>query len=134
MAYMAYTKQTWAGGDTVTAAKLNHMEDGIDGAFRPDLVLKMDSNVPHSGAHVTFMSGLSAADLYDKMVVDEEPVLVLVHGYYKNAGSVICGSSPFFCTAVITSVEDLVQIWNVSEWGSGVYLEYTASGIAVVYV
>lgn len=26
---MAYTKQTWATGDTVTATKLNHMEDGI---------------------------------------------------------------------------------------------------------
>lgn len=26
---MAYTKQTWTNGDTITAAKLNHMEDGI---------------------------------------------------------------------------------------------------------
>ena len=29
---MAYSKQTWATGDTITAEKLNHMEDGIDGA------------------------------------------------------------------------------------------------------
>lgn len=27
---MSYTKQTWANGDVVTAAKLNHMEDGIE--------------------------------------------------------------------------------------------------------
>ena len=26
---MSYVKQTWATGDTVTSAKLNHMEDGI---------------------------------------------------------------------------------------------------------
>lgn len=26
---MAYEKQTWVTGDTITAAKLNHMEDGI---------------------------------------------------------------------------------------------------------
>lgn len=26
---MSYEKQTWATGDTITAAKLNHMEDGI---------------------------------------------------------------------------------------------------------
>ena len=26
---MSYTKQTWANGDIITAAKLNHMEDGI---------------------------------------------------------------------------------------------------------
>lgn len=29
---MAYSKQTWQSGDTITAAKLNHMEDGIAGA------------------------------------------------------------------------------------------------------
>ena len=27
-----YTKQTWASGDTITAAKLNHIEDGIENA------------------------------------------------------------------------------------------------------
>lgn len=27
---MAYTKQTWANGDVITADKLNHMEDGIE--------------------------------------------------------------------------------------------------------
>lgn len=26
---MSYTKQTWTTGDTITAEKLNHMEDGI---------------------------------------------------------------------------------------------------------
>lgn len=26
---MAYEKQTWSKGDTITAEKLNHMEDGI---------------------------------------------------------------------------------------------------------
>ena len=29
---MSYTKNTWANGDVITAAKLNHMEDGIEGA------------------------------------------------------------------------------------------------------
>lgn len=28
---MAYEKNTWASGDVVTSAKLNHMEDGIAG-------------------------------------------------------------------------------------------------------
>ena len=28
---MSYTKQTWQTGDIITAAKLNHMEDGISG-------------------------------------------------------------------------------------------------------
>lgn len=29
---MAYSKTTWANGDVITAAKLNNMENGIDGA------------------------------------------------------------------------------------------------------
>ncbi len=36
---MAYVKQTWETGQTITADKLNHMEDGIGGSgayiFRP---------------------------------------------------------------------------------------------------
>lgn len=28
---MSYTKQNWQTGDTITAEKLNHMEDGISG-------------------------------------------------------------------------------------------------------
>lgn len=28
---MAYTKQNWQSGDTISATKLNHMEDGIAG-------------------------------------------------------------------------------------------------------
>lgn len=30
---MAYEKNTWVTGDIVTSAKLNHMEDGIEGAY-----------------------------------------------------------------------------------------------------
>lgn len=31
---MSYTKQTWQTGDTITAEKLNHIEDGIDDVNR----------------------------------------------------------------------------------------------------
>lgn len=34
---MAYTKQTWTTGDTVTSTKLNHMEDGIEAAASSSL-------------------------------------------------------------------------------------------------
>ena len=42
---MSYTKQTWATGDTVTATKLNHMEDGIAGAGGFDVVIKLDKEI-----------------------------------------------------------------------------------------
>lgn len=38
---MAYEKQTWAKGDVVTAAKLNHVEQGI--ADSGGLVVKQDA-------------------------------------------------------------------------------------------
>ena len=31
---MAYTKQTWQTGDTITAEKLNHIEDGVGDAYQ----------------------------------------------------------------------------------------------------
>lgn len=36
---MAYIKQTWNTGDTITAEKLNHMEDGIASLSGYDFVL-----------------------------------------------------------------------------------------------
>lgn len=36
---MAYVKQTWQTGDTVTSAKLNHIEDGIAAADGAALVV-----------------------------------------------------------------------------------------------
>ena len=46
---MSYTKQTWANGDIITAAKLNHMEDGIVGteADVTDLKSALESNQPN---------------------------------------------------------------------------------------
>lgn len=40
---MAYEKQTWATGDTITAEKLNHMEDGI-GAGGGSFVITFTEN------------------------------------------------------------------------------------------
>lgn len=44
---MAYTKQTWECGDTITADKLNHMEDGIEeccGGGEPLIVHVLDKD------------------------------------------------------------------------------------------
>lgn len=43
---MSYTKQTWATGDTVTASKLNHMEDGIAGAGGGIVLDLVDTSTP----------------------------------------------------------------------------------------
>lgn len=46
---MAYTKQTWATGDTITAEKLNHMEDGIAENSIYDIVFSMGETLEATG-------------------------------------------------------------------------------------
>lgn len=53
---MSYTKQTWAIGDTVTATKLNHMEDGIAGAGGYDAEITI-TGVDYSNLTGTIISG-----------------------------------------------------------------------------
>lgn len=48
---MAYVKQTWQTGDTVTSAKLNHMENGI--AAAGDAALVVGSTVEGSTITLT---------------------------------------------------------------------------------
>ena len=42
---MAYTKNTWETGDIVSSQKLNHMEDGIEGAYEVMAINKNDSDL-----------------------------------------------------------------------------------------
>lgn len=42
---MAYTKNTWVTGDIVTSAKLNHMEDGIEGAYEVMVIDNTDGTL-----------------------------------------------------------------------------------------
>lgn len=59
---MAYTKQTWTTGDTITAAKLNHMEDGIadGGSGEYDIVIELDGSTDEYSA-----VGKSVSELYE---------------------------------------------------------------------
>lgn len=73
---MSYTKQTWANGDIITAAKLNHMEDGIAGvdADVSSLNTRLLASMPHdtaSGSIASFHDG--AAMPVRDLSVDIEP-------------------------------------------------------------
>lgn len=48
---MTYTKNTWLTGDTVTAQKLNNMEDGIEAAGY-DVIIKVDFDYDNPSAEV----------------------------------------------------------------------------------
>lgn len=82
---MSYTKQTWATGDTVTATKLNHMEDGIEGAGGGgyDLVIVAETtdddlvNIPASDYRI--VSG--SIEACEQKVANMQPVNVYL-GFY----------------------------------------------------
>lgn len=70
---MAYTKQTWTTGDTVTASKLNHMEDGIaegGGGASWDAVIRLvhaaNSNQDSPSSLTPSIASGTFADLYEK--------------------------------------------------------------------
>lgn len=85
---MAYTPTEWETGDTITAALLNKMENGIAAGGGYDLVL----SVPHNdliAANVTVESGSILA--CEQKIADGEPVnaiLVVTEDWsYTPSGS-----------------------------------------------
>lgn len=74
---MAYTKQTWATGDTITAAKLNHMEDGIaagGSANRTDLKASLKNYM--GASPIVTMNGLSFDELWAIVSQNDIPNIV----------------------------------------------------------
>ena len=78
---MAYEKNTWASGDVVTSAKLNHMENGIEAASSPyDLVIVADTT-EYDGDDITtpisayqIVSG--SIEACEQTIVNMEPITV----------------------------------------------------------
>ena len=62
---MSYTKQTWTTGETITATKLNHMEDGIEAAgveydFTSSLTPTIDSRGVNSAYYTVTPSAAAS--------------------------------------------------------------------------
>lgn len=58
---MSYSPTTWQTGDTVTAAKLNNMETGIDAAVNPFIVNLTPAALDYSGTMDKTISQINAA-------------------------------------------------------------------------
>lgn len=71
---MSYTKQTWVTGDTITADKLNHIEDGVEDSSSSlssyDLVITTDAifieNLVASNLHIVKGDILDLEDKVDQ--------------------------------------------------------------------
>lgn len=92
---MSYAKRTWVNGEVITAEKLNHMEDGIEGAGGGgyDLVITVDcgsydyynevGEIPI--ANYTIASG--SIESCEEKIANGQPVNVFL-GYYQKYGDV----------------------------------------------
>ena len=111
---MSYTKQTWTTGDTVTATKLNHMEDGIAGAGASyDVVIQADTSLSDGGitsANLHLISG-DYATIVAKAVAGN-PVSALVYGYYEEDGVKVFMNSFVYIEIVEEESVRLVTQYN----------------------
>lgn len=72
---MAYEKNTWARGDVVTSAKLNHMEDGIAGRT---LVIGGFMTNNHGSFEGT--SDKTWQEIHDALVAGKECISIIQDG------------------------------------------------------
>lgn len=87
---MAYTKNTWATGDIVTSAKLNHMEDGIANSGGGVMVINDTDNTLDK----------TWQEIYDAMA---QGILCVVR---KDEGTLESGIEAYIVTIVYLSGEE----------------------------
>lgn len=102
---MSYTKQTWQTGDTITAEKLNHIEDGVDNVNRHLNDLDSDmygENINYNifGANALSQGGFGTGGIEQSTFIQSR---VRDNGYYPvNPGDVCTfnleytGIDPYF--------------------------------------
>ena len=94
---MAYEKQTWETGDTITAAKLNHMEDGIASTDAYDLVL-VETVDSLSESRTLEGHGLSFAEILAKIENGESVSMLYTfsgYGSLETSVGIRCAISVF---------------------------------------
>ena len=88
---MAYTKNTWANGDIVTSEKLNHMEEGIKGAYSGVLVINDTNGLldrTWQEIHDTMAQGKTCIVRRTANIPDSVLTIETVVSEYRYGGSV----------------------------------------------
>ena len=79
---MAYVKQTWQTGDTVTSAKLNHMEDGIAAAGGVLVVHDVDGTLDKTWQEIHDAFIANGVVVADGNFLVSVSVVLTAHGQY----------------------------------------------------
>ena len=127
---MSYTKQTWATGDTVTATKLNHMEDGIEGAGGGgyDLVLVAetdDGDISQiTAADITIASG--SIEACEQKIANTQPVNVFF-GIYRTYGESATAPNILYYLANPPIINEFCVAYKYMDWNYNPRITYTSN-------
>ncbi len=132
---MSYERHDWVDAETITAAKLNNIEDGVEEAAQSggggyDLVIQINTPIPNSMSNCVVKSGGTAAALYDK-AVNGEPVLALVIGF--SSSDVYTSSAMYSCVVSTGSYENEIMIFDTYNTWNNAYLIYNGNGVSVAF-
>lgn len=105
---MSYTKQTWAVGDTITAAKLNHIEDGVaegwNGAFYVTFTYNNDN----------ISCDKTGADIQNALATNKTVIGLHPDGYFMPlAHSFFNSNNSFEFTFINAYIYDDLLLWNI---------------------
>ena len=129
---MAYTPTTWVAGDTVTATKLNKLEQGVanaGGGSGLDAVITFSVDSPSQSSTFTIEQG-SYEDVVAKVVAGEPVNLAITQFNVSGSNYGISGMFPLRCWCTNTGAsEPTLMLHNNTICGSGWHLEWTSSGI-----
>ena len=92
---MSYEKQTWTTGDTITAEKLNHMENGIENNG-PLVVNVTESEIEEDGELLTISTldktWQEISDAFPNVYVfaQEAKIVIYMVGIENNEYTIVC--------------------------------------------
>lgn len=104
---MAYEKQTWETGQVITAEKLNHMEDGIEGASNNVFMINVTTGDSVISTDVSFNDIKNAME--SGKIITFAPFEVVIQGTALITGLAFCGiafdGTSYSCFAIGGSPE-----------------------------
>lgn len=120
---MAYEKHTWETGETITAEKLNNLEDGVSGNTIPVHFIPLGSSNPLDGYEFYEMLNHAAefifigSTLYTfsgiKYGDRGQPMGLYYSGFYATS---ISSEGQSYCTLYILEIDTSLNITNTYKY------------------
>lgn len=83
---MSYEKQTWSTGETITADKLNHMEDGIAGAGGGGVLVISSVYDEQTETTTLDKTWQEIHDATFSVIITDNPMMGKVYDYIRTVG------------------------------------------------